>query len=57
MDGWIEYVNGRGRGKWKMLGLVGVLVGVFFIKVGRINRLPICIYGMEDLWMRYGYEV
>lgn len=28
---------------------LSVLVGVFGIKVDRINRLPICIYGMEDL--------
>lgn len=28
---------------------LSVLLGVFVIKVGRINRLPICIYGMEDL--------
>lgn len=34
-----------------MLGLVGVLVGVFVIKVDKINRLLICIYLMEDLWI------
>lgn len=52
MDGWMEYVNGREKLKRKMehrecwVGL-SVLVGVDVLldTLGRINRLPICIYG------------
>lgn len=36
---------------------LGVLVGVFVIKVGKINRLPICIYLMEYLWIPMRCEV
>lgn len=33
-----------------------VLVGVDVL-LDRIHMLLICIYLMEDLWIRYGYEV